>query len=141
MKHFVIPFFLFLINVNAWSQNTEPRTDDSTGSADPASFIITEPAVFQGGEEALMQFIIEETKYPRKARRKNVEGKVMVQFVVNTLGEVEQVQILGDSLGFGLEEEATRVIRATSSKWKPGTQSGEPVNSYFRIPILFQLED
>jgi periplasmic protein TonB len=100
--------------------------------------IVEEPPEFPGGEDALRKYVADNTKYPAVARENNIQGKVYVRFVVTYDGSVEQVSIVRkvDPL---LEEEAMRVVRALP-KFKPGKQRGRPVNVWYTLPIVFQLQ-
>ncbi len=79
-------------------------------------------------------------KYPRAAVESNIEGRVIVRFIVNEDGSIEGAEVKGERrYGGGLEEEALRVVR-TMPKWKPGKQNGTPVRVYFVLPISFVLQ-
>jgi protein TonB len=76
--------------------------------------------------------------YPEAAREANIEGRVIVKFVVTEDGSISDVQIVRGIDG-GCNEEAVRVVKAMP-KWKPGKQNGKPVKVYFTLPISFKLE-
>jgi protein TonB len=100
---------------------------------------VEQQAEFPGGMGAFAKFLQKNLKYPAAAQRANVSGKVYIQFVVNTDGSIQNVETL-KSVGFGCDEEATRVIKSVP-KWTPGKQSGRAVRSRFTIPINFQLSE
>ncbi|MFC0185010.1 outer membrane transport energization protein TonB [Pseudarcicella hirudinis] len=100
---------------------------------------VEQQAEFPGGNAAFGKFLSKNLKYPSAAQRANVSGRVYVQFVVNTDGSIQDVQVL-KSVGFGCDEEAVRVIK-TVPKWTPGKQSGRPVRSRFTVPINFVLSE
>ena len=100
--------------------------------------VVEQQPEFPGGMAALGQFLGKNIRYPAAASRANVSGRVFVSFVVNTDGQIYDVQVL-KGLGFGTDEEAIRVIKAMP-KWKPGKQSGRPVRVKYNLPISFQLE-
>ncbi|HAC25974.1 MAG TPA: energy transducer TonB [Cytophagales bacterium] len=77
-----------------------------------------------------------ELKYPKQARQMNVEGRVVVQFVVSKTGELTDFTILR-SLGAGCDEEAIRVLSKT--KWEPGRQRGKPVRVRMAMVVNFRL--
>ena len=97
---------------------------------------VEQPAEFQGGKDAFAKFLQENIKYPAAARRANVSGKIFVQLTVNTDGTVEDINTI-NSLGFGIDEEAIRVIEL--AKWTPGKQSGKTLRNRIIVPINFQL--
>ena len=78
-------------------------------------------------------------KYPEIARKANVEGRVVVQFIVDETGNVRNAQVLR-GVGGGLDEEATRVI-SEHAKFTPGHQDGKPVAVRLAIPIVFKLDN
>jgi len=100
---------------------------------------VDQQAEFPGGPRAFGAFLQRNLRYPAAAQRANVGGKVYVQFVVNTDGSIQDVQIL-KSVGFGCDEEAMRIIKAVP-RWTPGKQSGRIVRSRFTQPITFVLSE
>ena len=94
---------------------------------------------FIGGEAEMMRFIGENTLYPDSAVKYNIEGKVIVQFIVSSTGEVKDPVIINNvKVGYGCEEEAIRVIMKMP-RWTPGYQNGKAVPVYFRLPFNFRL--
>ncbi len=94
---------------------------------------------FPGGEDELSKYLSENIKYPEKARVDGTQGRVVVGFVVNKDGEIDELK-LRRSIGDGCDEEAMRVIKKMP-KWKPAKFNGKPVSVYFDLPIFFTLED
>lgn len=92
---------------------------------------------YPGGQKALAQFISSNTHYPAKARSTGIEGRVYVSFIVERNGEVNGLQVIR-GIGGGCDEEAIRVLRATTP-WKPGTVGGKPVRTAYTIPVNFKL--
>ncbi|MCP9237047.1 energy transducer TonB [Lewinella sp. JB7] len=78
--------------------------------------------------------------YPRKARRREVQGLAVVTFVVEKDGSLTSVQLLRDP-GAGIGEEALRVVNlmVNGPPWTPGIQEGKPVRVQFNLPIQFSL--
>lgn len=102
-------------------------------------FDVSEKAVFPGGDEGLQRFIAENITYPPMALENDMQGTVNVMFVVTKKGDVKDIAILGSKKGFGLEEEAMRVIKKTSGMWKAAKQRDRSVDMRFRIPVKFQI--
>jgi protein TonB len=102
-------------------------------------FDVSEKAEFPGGDEGLQRFIAENITYPPMALENDMQGTINVMFIVDRSGKVKDIAILGSKKGFGLEEEAMRVIRLTSGQWKPAKQRDKPVSMRFRIPVKFQI--
>ncbi len=110
---------------------------ESTGEEE-VFMIVEDPAEFPGGVAAMYKFINSNIQYPLQARENNVQGRVTVNFVVGSDGSITQVKVVSKPIGFGLEEEAIRVVKMMP-KWKPGKQRGRPVKVYFNLPISFKL--
>lgn len=96
--------------------------------------VVEQQPVLIGGMEGLQQMI----RYPLKALKANVEGKVVVQFVVNKEGKVEDPVVIR-GIGAGCDEEAIRVIK--QARFIPGKQRGIPVSVRFAIPIYFKIRE
>ena len=92
---------------------------------------------FEGGNDALVQYLSENITYPAEAKEDGVEGRVIVHFVVSKEGEVGNVKV-ASGIGSGCDAEAVRVIR-NSPKWTPGSQRGRNVNVKMVLPINFKL--
>jgi protein TonB len=102
-------------------------------------FDVSEKAVFPGGDDGLRRFIAENISYPAMALENDMSGTVNVVFVVTKNGTIRDIGILGAKKGFGLEDEAIRVIRKTSGMWKPAKQRDRSVDMRFRMPVKFQI--
>ena len=94
---------------------------------------------FPGGESALMKYLSTHIHYPAVARENGIQGTVVVQFVVNTDGSIQDVKTVGAKKGGGLEEEAVRVVTGMP-KWKPGRQNGRSVRVQYSLPVRFVLQ-
>ncbi len=75
-------------------------------------------------------------RYPERALRANIQGRVYVQFIVNERGEVENPQVIR-GIGGGCDEEAIRVV--SQAKFKPGMQRGRPVRVQYNLPVIFMI--
>ena len=84
-------------------------------------------------------YLSEHLHYPKYARNHDIEGRLIVKFVVNEDGSVSDVYIV-KGIGESCDEEAKRVVTAMP-KWIPGRQNGKAVKVYFTLPIVFKLED
>lgn len=99
---------------------------------------VEESPSFKGGEGELRAFLKNNAKYPEEAAKANIQGRVTVQFVVEKDGSISSIKVL-KGLGFGLDEEARRVVGSMPA-WNPGVQNGRPVRVFYTIPIVFTLE-
>jgi TonB family protein len=116
---------------------TKGKCYDSTGLEIP-HFEYMIPPEFPGGVNALLKFIADNTKYPRKARIQEIEGTIYIRFVIAKLGEVGSAKVMRPVHPL-LDEEALRVIKSMP-RWKPGYTDGNPVNVWYIIPIVFKLQ-
>ncbi|HKK41911.1 MAG TPA: TonB family protein [Bacteroidales bacterium] len=98
---------------------------------------VEEMPVFPGGEQALLKFISKNIEYPSEASSNNIEGKVILSFVVNADGSVDRVGILR-SVHPALDSEAVRVVKILP-RFKPGKQNGIAVPVWFSLPVTFKL--
>ncbi|MEQ8239735.1 MAG: energy transducer TonB [Cyclobacteriaceae bacterium] len=129
------PLFLLLfslISIISFAQNSDTSTEE-------VFTIVEEQPQYPGGMDAFHKAIANNLKYPKQARKQGIEGRVYLQFIVDKSGEVREIKTV-KGIGGGCDEEAERVIKLTG-KWKPGTQSGKPVNVRMVLPIIFQLQD
>jgi periplasmic protein TonB len=99
--------------------------------------IVEENPEFPGGNDAMMKFLRDNTRYPVIAREAGIQGTVFVTFVVERDGSVTNVSVIR-GIGGGCDEEAVRVVRSMP-KWKPGKQRNQPVRVQYRMPIRFVL--
>ena len=93
---------------------------------------------FPGGEAALMKYLQSHINYPPMAAENNVQGRVVVQFVVDKTGRVGEVKIVR-SVDKDLDKEAARVC-ASLPKFTPGRQNGQPVSVWYTLPVSFKLQ-
>jgi periplasmic protein TonB len=93
---------------------------------------------YPGGLEAWRRFLIKTFRYPDLAIANEIQGTVVVQFIVDKEGVVSNVEVLSGPEE--LRQEAIRVINK-SGKWTAAIQNGKPVKSYKRQPIVFKLSE
>lgn len=102
-------------------------------------FIVEDMPSFQGeGQEGFRRWIQQNLRYPQIAQENGIEGKVYVQFAVNSKGEVVDAKVVR-GVDPALDKEALRVVMS-SPKWDPGKQRGVPVKVQFTFPIVFVLQ-
>ncbi len=97
--------------------------------------VVEVPPQFPGGPATMKTYLERMVKYPTDAEPPFKEGMVLVGFVVNTEGLVEEVNVI-KGLGYPYDAEARRVVKAMP-KWIPGMQNGHPVRTRFEIPVAF----
>ena len=99
--------------------------------------VVDQMPEFPGGMEAMMEFVATNIKYPQDAIDENMEGRMMVSFVVEKDGLVSNVKMLR-GVCKSIDEEAMRVVRGMP-RWKPGMKDGKPARVAYQIPIVFKL--
>ena len=94
---------------------------------------------YPGGQQALLKYLAENTKYPEEAKENKIEGRVFVKFVIDHNGSVTNVGIAKkvDDL---LDKEALRVVNSLPD-WEPGKKDGQTVPVSYIVPLNFQLDN
>ncbi|WP_297336293.1 M56 family metallopeptidase [Algoriphagus sp.] len=106
-------------------------------SADEIFDVVEDQPIPPGGMEGWNNYLKENLSYSEQAKKEGIEGTVIVVFVVNTDGSIQDVDILR-GLGAGLDEEAIKVVQ-NAPNWEPGKQRGREVRTRMRLPIRFKL--
>ena len=114
---------------------TDKMTADKTGY-----YNYTEVApLYEGGQGAIESYITNNLQYPQEAIDNGIEGTVQVQFGVDENGNIANVTTVGNKIGYGLEEEAIKVV-SNMPKWNPGKVKGKSVKTRMILPITYRLE-
>ena len=94
---------------------------------------------YPGGMSAMMEFIGKNIKYPVAAQKAKIQGRVVIQFIVDKEGNIICPRVIrgADPL---LDAEAIR-LTTIMPKWKPGMQRGQAVNVKYTVPIMFRLQE
>ncbi len=100
-------------------------------------FGVQKPPTYPGGDQDLLKYLAKNVQYPELARDANIQGSVVITFVIMKDGSIGDVQILKD-IGGGCGKEAMRVVKSMP-KWSPGEANGKPVKVRFTLPVRFQL--
>ena len=109
-----------------------PTTDDQR-----VFKIVEKNAEPKQGMGAFYKYVSKECKYPKYAKKKGIEGRIFINFIVNKDGTLSNFRALRQ-ITFCLEREALRVMR-NAPNWNPATQRGKPVRVNMTIPLLFKL--
>ncbi|RPD42211.1 energy transducer TonB [Chitinophaga barathri] len=108
----------------------------SGASAQSRIITLEKPPRFKGGDEALDYLLTRNIRYPATAEKEGIGGVVIVQFIVDSSGQVWDISV-PNGLHQDLDAEAIRVIALTDGKWEPGIQDGKPVAVQFGLPVRF----
>ena len=114
-----------------------PKTNDPSAEQGEIFQVVEEQPMFPGGMQELMTFLQTNIRYPKEAQARGLQGRVIVQFVVNKDGSICDEHIV-KSVDPQLDAEALRIVRSMPT-WTPGKQRGEPVRVRFTLPIAFRL--
>ncbi len=99
--------------------------------------VVEQMPEFPGGMPELMKFLQENVKYPEEAMKNGIQGRVLIQFIVEKDGSISEAKVI-KKVNELLDAEALRVI-GEMPKWTPGKQKGEAVRVKFTLPVTFRL--
>ena len=99
--------------------------------------VVEDQPEFPGGTAALLDYLRKNIKYPAICRENNIQGRVLVTFIVNKDGAIVEPEVV-KSVNPSLDKEALRVI-SQMPNWKPGSQRGKPVRVKYTVPVNFRL--
>ena len=131
----------------AAAEETAPSVEIKTMSADtpaqegeavPFQLVETKPTFNGGDANEFSKWVNSQLTYPAAAKEAGTQGRVMIQFTVNTDGSMSDFKVLR-SASPELDAEALRVLTSCTQKWTPGVQDGKPVPVTYNFPIIFQL--
>ena len=106
-------------------------------SEDKVFDVVEQMPEYPGGMEKLFEYLSQNIRYPKEAMEKDIQGRVIVTFVVKKDGSISDASVVR-SVDPLLDEEGLRVISAMPN-WTPGMQNGEAVNVKYTVPISFHL--
>ena len=121
--------------------NQQYTTEDITLTADAENLTVELKKIvmpeFPGGMAAIFKYLAQNIRYPKEDAKNGTQGRVILQFYVETDGSISDVKVV-KGVSWGLNDEAKRVIKKMP-KWKPGTIGGEPARIQFTLPVVFRL--
>jgi len=135
-------FFLLIASISSFCQSSddpppvvvENKTNQVENKVNQGENLMPE---FPGGAEALFKFIEKNIKYPKYERQNNIQGRVLVGFVINEDGSLSNIKI-EKGVSDGIDQEAMRVVKLIPN-FKPGRRDGLPVKVNYILPIMFKL--
>ena len=138
MKYILLIFLLSLSIFSFGQKSNEPVIEEAPMTEQPRVFQVVEiMPEFPGGSDAMIKFIQKNIMYPDSARKHNIEGKVLLSFVVLEDGSVADVKVIR-KVAWDLDAEAIRIVKLMP-KFKPGKQQGKPVRVQYNLPLMFKL--
>ena len=115
----------------------EPRVKPEA-KPEPIFQAVEQMPQFPGGDEALLKYLSSHINYPPMAAEDGIQGRVIVQFVVDKTGRVGEVKLVR-GVDKNLDNEAVRVCKLLP-KFTPGRQNGQPVSVWYTLPVTFKLQ-
>ena len=117
----------------------EPEPEVVKPKEDEIFVAVEQQAEFPGGQAALMKWLSNNIRYPESAQANDIQGRVIVKFVVEKDGSIGSATI-AKGVDKDLDREALRVVKKMP-KWQPGKNNGVAVRSYFTLPVTFKLQN
>jgi TonB family protein len=125
---------------SSYKNKPDAEKTDMVKTADGQVFTLVEHVPeFAGGIEAFIHFLSKNIRYPEKARDKDIQGRVLVSFIVETDGKLTDIKV-AKGIGGGCDEEALRVMQL-SPPWRPGIQGRRTMRVAYSVPISFTLSN
>lgn len=119
---------------NQQAGGTEAPEEDK----DKVYAVVEQPPTFPGGEAALLAFVAKNIKYPQSALEQEIQGVVLLRFVVLENGSVGDV-LVTRGIDPACDKEAVRVVKSLP-RFIPGKQQGKGVKVWYTLPIRFQIQ-
>ncbi|HAP00656.1 MAG TPA: hypothetical protein DCQ93_01915 [Bacteroidetes bacterium] len=116
---------------------SEKKDSKSMNDNSGAMTFVEEMPEFPGGDKALLSYLASNLKYPASAKSKNIQGTVVINFIVSSQGTI-LFPYIKKSLNAECDKEALRVI-SNMPKWKPGKQNGKATLVRYNLPVKFEL--
>ena len=126
------------INIDDLKDNQMAGGDEVPPAEEEIHTNVEQQADFPGGQAALLKFIRDNVKYPAIALEQDLQGVVMLRFVVERDGSVGEVQVQ-KSLSAECDREAIRVVKSFP-RFIPAKINGRPVRNWFRVPVRFVIQ-
>lgn len=129
------------IDINATEETVIPEVllsaPPKVEKVDVINEFVDVQATFRGGMDAWYAYLNKNLKYPSQAKRMGIDGMVIIRFVVNTDGTIQDIELVR-TIGGGCDKVAKEVIQ-NSPNWTPGRIGGRAVRSRMTMPIRFRL--
>lgn len=122
-----------------YNEPTVQADSISNESEDVVFYAFEKKPEFPGGVAAMQKFIADNLIYPEKAKKNNIEGKVVIEFIIEKDGSVSNVSIIED-IGGGCGMAAKRMVESMP-KWKPASLVNQPIRFSIKLPIQFKVTE
>jgi TonB family protein len=132
MKKLILILVCLFFSATLIAQNTK------TSEKDTVYAMPEKMPQFPGGDQALIDYLKKNIKYPAKAKEEKIEGMVFVTFIVDKTGTIRDVKVLR-GVSEDINGEAVSVVSKMPA-WQPGEHKGENVSVVYNLPIKFELD-
>lgn len=138
---FTLPVVFRLKGKDVQDSSSAPASSApaKASASDEVYVVVESQPEFPGGNAALMKWLSDNIKYPVVAQENGIQGRIIVNFIVEKDGSLSDVQV-ARGVDPALDKEAVRVVEAMP-KWKPGVQRGERVRVSYTLPVVFRLQN
>ena len=119
------------------SKQAEKKNGGKNRGKDFVYDVVEQMPSFPGGHQALFDYLDKNIKYPAKAVKNKIQGRVIVQFIVDEKGRLSDIKVAKKVEPY-LDAEAVRVVKAMP-RWNPGMQNGKAVKVRYTLPVTFRL--
>ena len=116
----------------------EVIVEEKTPEPEQVFTAVEQMPAFPGGDAELMKYLSSHINYPPMAMENNIQGRVIVQFVVTKTGKVGEVRVVR-GVDRDLDNEAVRVVKSLPD-FIPGKMNGQAVNVWYTLPVTFKLQ-
>jgi len=113
------------------------KSKDKEDESEPLFDVVEQMPEFPGGQVEMMKFLSTNVKYPQEAMEKGIQGRVVVQFIIEKDGSITESKVV-KKVNEHLDAEALRVV-SEMPKWTPGKQRGKEVRVKYTLPVTFRL--
>lgn len=131
----IIPILLAFLLVNSLSSQ---RVEKDTVNNIYEPYQVRTKGEYEGGKKQLLETLSSNLKYPDEAIKNNIQGKVIVKFVIEKDGTISNFKILKD-IGYGCGEEIIRILNETQTKWNSAKINNKNVRSYYTLRVKFKI--
>ena len=141
LQHLMAIVFALMLVLPVMAQNSKnpnpPTVKYQAQQKNGVYTVLDSQPGFPGGTKAMRNYLAKNVKYPKADLEKNLQGRAVVQFIVEPDGRLTDVKVVR-SPSAAMSEEAARVFK-NSPKWKPGKVNGKAVRAQYYVPVNFTL--
>jgi periplasmic protein TonB len=138
-KNSTLLILAFFIVSFSYSQTAMLANDQKVYKASDMKLLPPDAPNFEGGIEALNEYLQDNLNYPDLSKRQGMEGTVILEFEINKEGEIGEITV-EKSVCKEINEEAIRLVE-NMPNWKPAMQNGQAQAVKFQLPIIFELKN